>query len=307
MRNRYAFLTSRSTSTPGVIRLMRHAAFERAGSYSRPSMRHVIISLCLMGVIGVARADRLFPRPKRAEACAHLDRGNQLYSLRRFQEAIVEYEAGALIEPAPVFDYNLGQANRQLENYRAALWYYERYMNETDPAPVVREAVIAFIAQAKAHLEDKAPKMPPTDPNPSPAPTASNAQAPAAQRAPAGAVDASRSQERSRGEARPRHPDWIAWSGITAGVAGLGVGAYLFYDASRLDDRSVSPTQSQEQREQLGRDAHGRRVAGAITVSAGAALVIAGLVKLVLHDDAPDRTAWNITATNHEVRVLGRF
>lgn len=42
-------------------------------------------------------------------------------------------------------------------------------------------------------------------------------------------------------------------------------------------------------------------------MSGGAALVIAGLVKLALHDDAPDKAAWNITATNHEVTVLGRF
>ena len=65
---------------------------------------------------------------------------------------------------------------------------------------------------------------------------------------------------------------------------GLGVGAYLFYDASQLDERSVSPTQSQVQREQLGHDAHRRRIAGVVTVSGGAALVVTGLVKLVLRD-----------------------
>lgn len=273
----------------------------------RAACQYVVVFLCLMGVVGVARADRRFARPKKAGACAHLDRGNQLYNLRKFQEAIAEYEAGALIEPAPVFDYNLAQANRQAENYRAALWYYERYMSETDPPAVVREAVIADIAEMKARLEDKAPRTP-TDPNPSPAPPVSNAQAPAVQRAPVGAVDTSANQDRLRVEPRPRHPDWIGWSVMATGVAGLGVGAYLLYDASRLDDQSASSTQSQEQRQRIERDAHGRRVAGGITVGGGAALVIAGLVKLALHDDAPDRAAaWNITATNHGVMVLGRF
>ena len=194
----------------------------------RAACQYVVISLCLISVVSVARADRYFPRPRKAEACAHLDRGNQLYNLRNFQQAIAEYEAGALIEPGPVFDYNLGQANRQLENYRAALWYYERYMNETDPPPVVREAVIAFIAEAKAHLEDKTPRMGAATPNPSLVPTGSNAQAPAAQGVAVGAVDASRSQERSRGEPQARHPDWIAWSLMAMGAVGLGVGTYLF-------------------------------------------------------------------------------
>lgn len=36
---------------------------------------------------------------------------------------IVEYNAGALVEPAPVFDYNLGQSYRQLGKYREALWH----------------------------------------------------------------------------------------------------------------------------------------------------------------------------------------
>jgi tetratricopeptide (TPR) repeat protein len=264
----------------------------------------IVISLCLVGVVGVARADRYFPRPKNAEACAHLERGNQLYGLRKFQEAIAEYEAGALIEPSPVFDYNLGQANRQLENYRAALWYYERFMNETPhPAPVLREAVIADIAEMNAHLADKTTRIPPAGPEPSP----NSVQAPAVQGAPVGAVDASGNQDRLRVGPQPRHPDWIGWSVVATGVAGLGLGAYLLYNASQLDDRAVSRTQSQEQRGQFGRDANGRRVAGAITIGGGAALVIAGVVKLALHDDAPNRAAWNITATNRGVMVLGRF
>jgi hypothetical protein len=223
----------------------------------------------------------------------------------RFQDAIAEYEAGALIEPAAVFDYNLGQANRHLENYRAALWHYERFLHKASPTGEVRDAVIAFIAEMKAHLENKAQRMPSADPEP-PTPTVTGARPAAAQRAPVGAVDASRSQDRSRSE--PRHRDWIGWSVTAMGVAGLGVGAYLVYDASQLDDRSVSPTQSQGQREQLGRDAHAGRVAGAITTSGGAALVIAGIVKLALHDDNPaSMPTWNITAMHHGVMVLGRF
>jgi hypothetical protein len=44
----------------------------------------------------------------------HLIRGNRLYNTRAFDAAIEAYKAGALAEPAPVFDYNLGQTYRQL-------------------------------------------------------------------------------------------------------------------------------------------------------------------------------------------------
>jgi tetratricopeptide (TPR) repeat protein len=80
--------------------------------------------LGLLFIASAARADP-FAKPATPEAREHLTRGNRLYGVRSFEEAIAEYKAGALVEPAPVFDYNLGQCFRQLRRYREALWYYE--------------------------------------------------------------------------------------------------------------------------------------------------------------------------------------
>lgn len=76
--------------------------------------------LGLVLIVGAARAAPL-ARPASPEAQEHLDRGNRLYGTRPFEEAIAEYKAGALIEPAPVFDYNLGQCFRQLGRYQEAI------------------------------------------------------------------------------------------------------------------------------------------------------------------------------------------
>ena len=62
-----------------------------------------------------------------------MDRGNQLYAEARWQEAISEYEAGALIEHAPVFEYNLGQFHRKCGDYQAALLHYDRFVTDGQP------------------------------------------------------------------------------------------------------------------------------------------------------------------------------
>lgn len=46
--------------------------------------------------------------------------------MREFDGAVKEYKAGALIESAAIFDYNLGQCYRQLGKYADAIWHYER-------------------------------------------------------------------------------------------------------------------------------------------------------------------------------------
>lgn len=81
-------------------------------------LRWLVVTGCLLLLGGVATAGNPLARPAKREAREHLDRGNRLYHTRSFDEAIVEYKAGALIEPATVFDYNLAQAYRQLGSTR---------------------------------------------------------------------------------------------------------------------------------------------------------------------------------------------
>lgn len=96
--------------------------------------------LWLLFIAGAARADP-FAKPASPEAREHLIRGNRLYGVRSFEEAITEYKAGALVEPAPVFDYNLGQCFRQLGRYQEALWYYQQFLSSGNPEGEVLGAI----------------------------------------------------------------------------------------------------------------------------------------------------------------------
>jgi hypothetical protein len=106
-------------------------------------------------------------------------RGNRLYGIRSFDQAIEEYKAGVLVEAAPVFDYNLGQCFRQLGKYQEAiwhdeLWHYERFITRGDPQGEVLDVVNGFLAQMKSELDKKAMPQKPTGPGPGPPPHRNN-------------------------------------------------------------------------------------------------------------------------------------
>src|ERR1051325_5603098 len=171
-------------------------------------------------------------RPTNREARDHLDRGNKLYNIGSFDEAVAEYKAGALIESSPVFDYNLGQANRQLGRYREALWHYDRFLHKAQPTGEIRDAVIAFMAEMRAHLGDKTQKVPPGEP------------APQADASPPRAVTVPTSQSRSEHfpptssqlPVRDNSTDWIGWGLVGCGVVALAAAGTLLYRAAKLND-----------------------------------------------------------------------
>jgi tetratricopeptide (TPR) repeat protein len=103
-------------------------------------------------------------KPASPQARQHLTRGNKLYELREFTEAIAAYKAGALIEDAPVFQYNLAQAYRLSAKYQEALWHYDRFVKRTNPTGPLKNAIEQFTAQMKAELEKAASKQQPTGP-----------------------------------------------------------------------------------------------------------------------------------------------
>ncbi|HEX8113875.1 MAG TPA: hypothetical protein VF516_39355 [Kofleriaceae bacterium] len=121
-------------------------------------LRWIVMAGCLWLLGGVATAGNPLARPARRDARAHLDRGNRLYNTRSFEEAIVEYKAGALIEPATVFDYNLAQSYRQLGKYKEAIWHYERFLNDGQPAGELLDAVNAFLEEMRVQLAGRAPR-----------------------------------------------------------------------------------------------------------------------------------------------------
>jgi tetratricopeptide (TPR) repeat protein len=130
-------------------------------------LRWLLILGCFLGVVAhTAHADPL-AKPASAQARSHLVRGNKLYGIRSFDQAVDEYKAGALVEAAPIFDYNLGLCYRQLGKYQESIWHYERFIARGDPQGEVLDAVNGFLAQMKSELDKKPMTLKPTQPGPS--------------------------------------------------------------------------------------------------------------------------------------------
>jgi tetratricopeptide (TPR) repeat protein len=245
----------------------------------------IVLVLGLLGGLRTAYGDPL-SKPSAADARDHLARGNRLYGIRSFEEAAVEYKAGALVEPAPVFDYNLGQCFRQLGKYKEAIWHYERFLNRASPQGKLLDAVNNFIAQMKGELDRKAMTVQPIEPAP-----------------PAIAT---------RGEPTPAegeawYKDTWGWTLTGAGLVGVTVGGALLANASSLNS-DANKTTNQQQRDQLRDKEHSRAAFGAITGVAGLGLLASGIVKLAIYPTERSRVArWDIGVTHHGLVVLGHF
>lgn len=254
-------------------------------------------------------------RPTSQEARDHLDRGNKLYNIGSFEEAITEYKAGALVEPAPVFDYNLGQSNRQLGKYREALWHYDRFLHKGQPTGELRDAVIAFMAEMRAHLENKAQSMPPTGPAPTSDP-ASSARAPTAADGTQSPGNAASSPGREASSGNPPGPstmerddsrDWLGWGLTGSGLIALGASGLLFYRASQLTNQGDAETEMRA-RQNLYDQASSRNIAGVVVGVSGVALTAAGLIRLSIHHrGASPSTAIHIGINSRGVFAAGSF
>ena len=100
--------------------------------------------------------------PKEPSALSHFHRGNQLFRARQIGEALAAYRAGVAIEPAPVFDYNLGQCYRKLGRRADAIRHYERFLERGRPEGPVRDLVTGFLRQLREDpTDDVLPRPPP--------------------------------------------------------------------------------------------------------------------------------------------------
>lgn len=113
--------------------------------------------------VGDAAADDPLTRPTEPEARERLETGEVFYNQEKWDEAIVEFEKGALLAPdLPVWYFALAQAHRQAGRYERARWYFERFLSSVDEDdPDAEEAV----ATARKLIEDMnaAQNRPPTE------------------------------------------------------------------------------------------------------------------------------------------------
>lgn len=112
---------------------------------------------------------------KRA-ARKHFKKGEKLFALGRFAEALEEYEAAFEAYPAPEFLFNIGQCHRNLEHYDEAIFSFKKYLR-LKPDAHNREAVEKLIAELEvARDRERARRRQRVDPipgrdDPKPAPS----------------------------------------------------------------------------------------------------------------------------------------
>lgn len=132
----------------------------------------------------------------------HFTKGEKLFALGRFDDALEQYEKAFEAKPLPGFLFNIAQCHRNLGNIDQAIFSYRKYLRES-PDAENREAVEKQIEELE---EEKARtgggggiviREPPPDDRKPP-----------------------------KGAKKPIYSRWWFWGGVAA-VAGAGTGTYF--------------------------------------------------------------------------------
>lgn len=144
--------------------------------------------------------------PSLRAAKRHFERGEKLYALTKFSDALAEYQKAFDAKPIPDFLFNIGQCYRNLGDYDSAIFSYQKYL-KLAPDASNREKVEQLISDLEAKKDQsdsqrlglqrkRKPEREPDEPDAEQAPD------------------------------RPVYKKWWFWTGVAVvGVAG-GVGIY---------------------------------------------------------------------------------
>jgi len=143
----------------------------------------------------------------------HYNKGEKLFALGRFEEALDAYEAAFEAKPLPGFLFNIGQCHRNLGDLDAAIFSFKKYL-KLSPEADNREAVeqlIDDLEAEKARVEEERRSKILVEPDPR--------------------------EPRDR-PGRPFYKKWWFWGGVAA-VAGAGAGTYLLLQDDGLPDTDL--------------------------------------------------------------------
>ena len=123
----------------------------------------ILVVVLVASLVASAHAGPL-DNPANPTALDHLRLGNRHLDLEHYDEAIQEYEAGALIEPVPIFWLNIGLAHRKAGRYGDAARAYRTFLAKLGDAADTAE-IRAQVEEIISAMEDAATK-PPTQAEP---------------------------------------------------------------------------------------------------------------------------------------------
>jgi tetratricopeptide (TPR) repeat protein len=87
--------------------------------------------LALLFAVTSAHAEDLSTKA----AKRHFDRGEKLFALGKFDDALDEYQKAFDAKPIPDFLFNIGQCYRNLGDYQQAIFSFKKYLKLEPDAP----------------------------------------------------------------------------------------------------------------------------------------------------------------------------
>lgn len=108
----------------------------------------LLLTLCI--AIGAPVRTASADDPATRAARRHFERGEKLFALGRFDEALEQYQNAFDAKPLPGFLYNIGQCYRNLGDYEQAIFSFKKYL-KLEPEAENRDAVTQLIED----LEDQ--------------------------------------------------------------------------------------------------------------------------------------------------------
>jgi tetratricopeptide (TPR) repeat protein len=175
--------------------------------------RHILLAAAIAAAVplvpDVARGDDA------AEARDHFRKGEKLFALGKFAEALTHYEAAYEAQPMPELLFNIGQCHRNLKNYDQAIFSFEKYLREK-PNAANRKAVeklIDDLVEEQARERERRRRQQEEE---------------AARRVPL--IPPDREPDRPRDESKPFYATWWFWTGVVLVGAGAGAAIYFWPD-----------------------------------------------------------------------------
>ena len=170
-------------------------------------MRALVLGLLALVALTVG-ADRAHADDAATRAAKkHYAKGDKLFALGKFDQALVEFEAAYEAKPLPKLLFNIGQAHRNLDHYDQAIFAFRKYLREVPDADN-REAVEKLIDDLEAKRAAEAERE---------------------ERRQADLLERERELARQRAPRdrdKPIYTRWWFWGGLAA-VAVAGAGGYL--------------------------------------------------------------------------------
>jgi tetratricopeptide (TPR) repeat protein len=114
----------------------------------------MIVRLTLLFALVLAASPRaaFADDPATRAARRHFDRGEKLFALGKFDEALGEYQQAFDAKPIPDFLFNIGQCYRNLGDYDQAIFSFRKYLKLEPDAPN-KESVQQLIDDLEAKKE----------------------------------------------------------------------------------------------------------------------------------------------------------